>query len=123
MFMFSASYSFFFFFQAEDGIRDPLVTGVQTCALPIFQRGLHRSAAQEGRGRGGARERLRTERRGLHPAVAHHSRLPSRGGLRAGPQGAARRVTARRAAVRRASAERNSATDLPRLATVEAWQT
>src|SRR5207247_8052610 len=26
---------FFFFFQAEDGIRDPLVTGVQTCALPI----------------------------------------------------------------------------------------
>src|SRR5207247_8313444 len=25
-----------FFFQAEDGIRDPLVTGVQTCALPIF---------------------------------------------------------------------------------------
>src|SRR2546425_13099571 len=26
---------FFFFFQAEDGIRDKLVTGVQTCALPI----------------------------------------------------------------------------------------
>src|SRR3990170_2885229 len=26
----------FFFFQAEDGIRDDLVTGVQTCALPIF---------------------------------------------------------------------------------------
>src|SRR5207247_4254068 len=25
-----------FFFQAEDGIRDPLVTEVQTCALPIF---------------------------------------------------------------------------------------
>src|SRR5207247_8340418 len=25
------------FFQAEDGIRDPLVTGVQTCALPIFE--------------------------------------------------------------------------------------
>ena len=24
-----------FFFQAEDGIRDDLVTGVQTCALPI----------------------------------------------------------------------------------------
>src|SRR5438105_10624380 len=35
----SVSYIFFFilffFFQAEDGIRDPLVTGVQTCALPI----------------------------------------------------------------------------------------
>src|SRR5207247_5823694 len=25
------------FFQAEDGIRDPLVTGVQTCALPIYE--------------------------------------------------------------------------------------
>src|SRR5690349_22050573 len=28
---------FFFFFQAEDGIRDLYVTGVQTCALPIYQ--------------------------------------------------------------------------------------
>src|SRR2546430_3042734 len=28
-------WSFFFFFQAEDGIRDLTVTGVQTCALPI----------------------------------------------------------------------------------------
>src|SRR2546425_1543974 len=28
---------YFFFFQAEDGIRDKLVTGVQTCALPICQ--------------------------------------------------------------------------------------
>src|SRR6266705_1079774 len=30
--------SFFFFFQAEDGIRDRTVTGVQTCALPISDR-------------------------------------------------------------------------------------
>src|SRR5205823_10836705 len=30
---------FFFFFQAEDGIRDKLVTGVQTCALPILAGG------------------------------------------------------------------------------------
>src|SRR5258708_34735013 len=29
--------SIFFFFQAEDGIRDDLVTGVQTCALPILR--------------------------------------------------------------------------------------
>src|SRR5882757_5125294 len=29
----------FFFFQAEDGIRDIGVTGVQTCALPIFRIG------------------------------------------------------------------------------------
>src|SRR3989475_6939608 len=31
--------SFFFFFQAEDGIRDLTVTGVQTCALPISLHG------------------------------------------------------------------------------------
>src|SRR3989449_8647513 len=30
----------FFFFQAEDGIRDVAVTGVQTCALPILLRAL-----------------------------------------------------------------------------------
>src|SRR2546427_1151368 len=29
----------FFFFQAEDGIRDLTVTGVQTCALPIWRPG------------------------------------------------------------------------------------
>src|SRR5436305_7943805 len=29
-------YCFFFFFRAEDGIRDADVTGVQTCALPIW---------------------------------------------------------------------------------------
>src|SRR5205809_3674017 len=33
--MFTDSYGRFFFFQAEDGIRDVAVTGVQTCALPI----------------------------------------------------------------------------------------
>src|SRR2546421_2922406 len=31
--------SIFFFFQAEDGIRDLIVTGVQTCALPISYAG------------------------------------------------------------------------------------
>src|SRR5208282_3474963 len=30
------TFLFFFFFQAEDGIRDATVTGVQTCALPIL---------------------------------------------------------------------------------------
>src|SRR6266536_2668330 len=33
-----SSHQVFFFFHTEDGIRDPLVTGVQTCALPIFAR-------------------------------------------------------------------------------------
>src|SRR5438034_11703499 len=32
---------FFFFFQAEDGIRDHCVTRVQTCALPISERQVH----------------------------------------------------------------------------------
>src|SRR5206468_9411763 len=31
----------YFFFQAEDGIRDLIVTGVQTCALPISKRADH----------------------------------------------------------------------------------
>src|SRR2546425_2357126 len=35
--------TFFFFFQAEDGIRDKLVTGVQTCALPIYFFSDHRA--------------------------------------------------------------------------------
>src|SRR5438132_2973650 len=33
---FCSFFFFFFFFQAEDGIRDHCVTGVQTCALPIW---------------------------------------------------------------------------------------
>src|SRR2546425_10847732 len=42
------SFEFFFFFQAEDGIRDKLVTGVQTCALPIY---LGAFAREQDRGR------------------------------------------------------------------------
>src|SRR5205823_9417653 len=40
----------FFFFQAEDGIRDKLVTGVQTCALPIFLIGAGEAAVAAVRG-------------------------------------------------------------------------
>src|SRR5699024_11740471 len=47
---------FFFFFQAEDGIRDRNVTGVQTCALPILKSS--RSAAA-----------LRRHRQLLHPST------------------------------------------------------
>src|SRR5207248_8949653 len=45
---------FFFFFQAEDGIRDRTVTGVQTCALPISRcwRGFVRGAFAGSAGRG-----------------------------------------------------------------------
>src|SRR5690606_41011285 len=38
---------FLFFFQAEDGIRDFHVTGVQTCALPILERRLARFHGRE----------------------------------------------------------------------------
>src|SRR5258708_33287626 len=70
----------FFFFQAEDGIRDDLVTGVQTCALPIFTVwpdnhyhcfgcGAHGDVtdleqARRGGTRAEAAERLGAERRG-----------------------------------------------------------
>src|SRR2546425_11253511 len=36
----------FFFFQAEDGIRDKLVTGVQTCALPILSPQVERTVSR-----------------------------------------------------------------------------
>src|SRR5688572_31993662 len=51
----------FFFFQAEDGIRDLTVTGVQTCALPISG-GAHRARPGEGIGEAGQRDRQ--DRRG-----------------------------------------------------------
>src|SRR5256884_4273263 len=38
-----------FFFQAEDGIRDVAVTGVQTCALPISPRHFAQGGAARGR--------------------------------------------------------------------------
>src|SRR5688500_19404859 len=47
----------FFFFQAEDGIRDYKVTGVQTCALPIFRRnGIERGKITRYNDQGNAEE-------------------------------------------------------------------
>src|SRR6266487_5681015 len=54
---------FFFFFQAEDGIRDGRVTGVQTCALPIL------TSARPSAGRAAV------------PAKTTSSILPPRSGL------------------------------------------
>src|SRR5207244_8546895 len=45
-----------FFFQAEDGIGDDLVTGVQTCALPICSRNASRLRKQVQRNREAFRE-------------------------------------------------------------------
>src|SRR5207245_7626552 len=53
----------FFFFQAEDGIRDATVTGVRTCALPIYPR--------ERQGAGGREEAADVAAEGEHGAHAH----------------------------------------------------
>src|SRR5205807_3910593 len=47
IFKLAPSVCFIFFFQAEDGIRDYKVTGVQTCALPISY-SLHRANLKNG---------------------------------------------------------------------------
>src|SRR5205085_9208090 len=61
----------FFFFQAEDGIRDLTVTGVQTCALPISTRRELKLAGKHGivDGVDGAQLDPRHVRRG-HPVTA-----------------------------------------------------
>src|SRR5438270_8141578 len=71
---------FFFFFQAEDGIRDLTVTGVQTCALPIsggfggtdrqHRRALIRWAEAEHVGVG---DRCRRNRQHVPDDAAHRS--------------------------------------------------
>src|SRR3989449_9425796 len=70
--------SYFFFFQAEDGIRDVAVTGVQTCALPISHRahdlGGDRSAVESAY----AFECQGTERRAISPV---HEPRPRRLGF------------------------------------------
>src|SRR2546430_15106221 len=53
----------FFFFQAEDGIRDLTVTGVQTCALPIYREARLPDLP-------GPRRRARPARRGLEAGRA-----------------------------------------------------
>src|SRR6266536_2507452 len=90
---------FFFFFQAEDGIRDPLVTGVQTCALPIYQGGAD-PAAQVGHA---GRRRGAAVARGADPArrpARHRAGLPgpawTAGAEAAGARRAARPLRERR---------------------------
>src|SRR5438876_6384799 len=69
----------FFFFQAEDGIRDGRVTGVQTCALPIWRRRRPRRPRRAARA---LRPGLRVPRRVLSTrrrAAAPADRLADRG--------------------------------------------
>src|SRR5260370_725820 len=60
----------FFFFQAEDGIRDSSVTGVQTCALPIADKENHTHGhKRDGKQRRDThRQRLRPSERPKHPS-------------------------------------------------------
>src|SRR5215204_2803726 len=73
----------FFFFQAEDGIRDHCVTGVQTCALQIFRSG-GGAHAPDG---AGVEARRRAGRMG-----ARRSRAGAVGGRGAGRYGVAPRI-------------------------------
>src|SRR2546428_6564125 len=87
--------NFFFFFQAEDGIRDLIVTGVQTCALPICHGRL--PVRRDAVGRARAQGARAPDRRGaaLPRAVAPRQRRePVPGAARARP--AARTVCAPR---------------------------
>src|SRR6202040_4399033 len=66
---------FFFFFQAEDGIRDGRVTGVQTCALPICLLAAD-AACVSGAGAGGGMVDSRTDRKSTrlnssHPSISY----------------------------------------------------
>src|SRR5688572_31531824 len=66
---------FYFFFQAEDGIRDLTVTGVQTCALPIWPRLHTKRVASNGPSRG---MRKRASSAPNAAAARDHSRLTTR---------------------------------------------
>src|SRR3989442_12384795 len=67
----------YFFFQAEDGIRDADVTGVQTCALPIYLRPLHQGAdPEDGRRRGSQEPAHRPANRGDVRAARGEDRAP-----------------------------------------------
>src|SRR2546422_10548848 len=56
-----------FFFQAEDGIRDVAVTGVQTCALPISHRVRERGESAAGTWSGAAEGNCSASRSRRHP--------------------------------------------------------
>src|SRR3989475_8661141 len=83
----------FFFFQAEDGIRDLTVTGVQTCALPILRSraGGALPAVAPAAGRRG-------ESRAVRRAPPHHLQSRAVRGLQRqpDPRGAAARSEERR---------------------------
>src|SRR5258708_21088029 len=88
----------FFFFQAEDGIRDDLVTGVQTCALPISWRSRNAATAS-----GSDVVSARTRKNGID--VSWHATTVFTGPKRRARNGAARNATITRSEERRVGKE------------------
>src|SRR5256885_5239815 len=74
----------FFFFQAEDGIRDYKVTGVQTCALPISARARERVGGIAGAARRVARRRRHLWRRRTYRRDSSRRRRRRRAGSGSG---------------------------------------
>src|SRR2546428_8017316 len=85
-----------FFFQAEDGIRDLIVTGVQTCALPIS------ALVDAGIGRLGLVDPDVVDRSNLHRQLLHRTADLGRPKI----ESATEKLTARRAGVQVRSEER-----------------
>src|SRR5439155_121145 len=75
LFFFFFFFFYFFFFQAEDGIRDGHVTGVQTCALPIFFGGNDRLAQRQNAPVLREYEDIILEDDGAHARVRTHDTL------------------------------------------------
>src|SRR2546430_159783 len=104
---------FFFFFQAEDGIRDLTVTGVQTCALPI-SREIADAGGRRGGHAGGRRRRVRDlschpDSRQRAPVVDRRRtrRLgPDRRGIRSLPRQSGRAAGSSRSAAIRITGKR-----------------
>src|SRR2546430_17658153 len=73
-----------FFFQAEDGIRDLTVTGVQTCALPIWHgrvpQPVFRLVARPGQFDGGGSGRIRHDGEAQRPGAGIEARSEERRG-------------------------------------------
>src|SRR5215467_9946318 len=86
---------FCFFFQAEDGIRDYKVTGVQTCALPICAGG---GKPRQGVGPGVAAASSGSPSAAVGRPTSRHGTYDSRGGGDGAPDCAARGGAAARGA-------------------------
>src|SRR3989441_4836639 len=105
--------SYFFFFQAEDGIRDKLVTGVQTCALPISRRRPRSGTGHPMCGRRSSASRAPSTSRAIRcaPSRAGSPRAASRSACRSSGGPSTRRPSSARPTP--ISARRTGTPDIP----------